>query len=45
MDGTVLMALGVLVDEATKEKLGETGDLALIEATMGDEERAFAADA
>ncbi|KAF2109128.1 hypothetical protein BDV96DRAFT_462900, partial [Lophiotrema nucula] len=32
MDETTLIALGILVEETAREILGETGDLALLEA-------------
>ncbi|KAJ4300984.1 hypothetical protein N0V90_003073 [Kalmusia sp. IMI 367209] len=42
MDETALIALGILLEETAKETLGETGDLALVEAVRDDEEEAFA---
>lgn len=36
MDETALLALGILLEETAKEKLGETGDLAFIEDRRGD---------
>jgi hypothetical protein len=42
MDETALIALGILLEETVKETLGETGDLALLEAARSDEEEAFA---
>lgn len=42
MDETALIALGILLEETVKETLGETGDLALLEAARTDEEEAFA---
>lgn len=42
MDETALIALGILMEEVAKEVMGETGDLALLEAARTDEERAFA---
>jgi len=44
MDETALIALGILLHETTKGELGETGDLALVEAARGDEEDALADD-
>lgn len=35
MDGSALIALGILLEEMCKEKLGDTGDLAFVE---GEEE-------
>ena len=37
LDGSALIALGVLMEEACKEALGETGDLALVEGEEVDE--------
>lgn len=37
MDETALIALGILLEEATAEGLGETGDLAFVEAASPDE--------
>lgn len=31
MDETALIAMGILLEEAAKESLGETGDMALVE--------------
>lgn len=44
MDETALIALGILMEETVKEVLGETGDLALLEAARSDEEMALADD-
>jgi hypothetical protein len=44
MDETALIALGILIEETTKGELGETGDLALVEAVRSDEEDALADD-
>lgn len=41
MDETALIALGILLEETVKETLGETGDLALLEAERSEEEDAF----
>ena len=41
MDETALVAWGVLLEEAVKETLGETGDLALVEAARSEEDEAF----
>ena len=38
MDGSALIALGVLLEELCKEKLGETGDLAFVEGELSDTE-------
>lgn len=38
MDETALIALGILMEEMAKETLGETGDLALVEAAKPEEE-------
>lgn len=37
MDETALIAMGILLEEATAEKLGETGDLAFTEAARPEE--------
>lgn len=42
MDETALIAFGILMEEAAKEVIGETGDLALVEALRSDEEEALA---
>lgn len=36
MDETALLALGILIEEAAREALGETGDLALLEPAEKD---------
>ena len=38
LDGSALIALGILMEEACKEALGETGDLALVEGEEVDEQ-------
>ncbi|KAH7401856.1 Mnd1 family-domain-containing protein [Phaeosphaeria sp. MPI-PUGE-AT-0046c] len=43
MDETALIAFGILLEETTREVLGETGDLAFTEAADKDEERVLAA--
>lgn len=43
MDETALIALGILLEETTREVLGETGDLAFTEAADEEEERVLAA--
>jgi hypothetical protein len=42
MDETVLIALGILIEETTKGELGKTGDFALVEAARSDEEDVLA---
>ncbi|KAL9096153.1 MAG: hypothetical protein Q9165_001676 [Trypethelium subeluteriae] len=37
MDETALLAMGILMEEAARQRLGETGDLALVEAEDEDE--------
>ena len=37
MDETALLAMGILMEEAARQRLGETGDLALVEADDEDE--------
>ena len=44
MDETALVALGILIEEMAKETLGETGDLALVEAANSEEEAAVFAN-
>lgn len=44
MDETALLALGVLLEEAVKETLGKTGDLALVEAVSSEEDEAGAGE-
>lgn len=44
MDETALIAFGILLEETTREVLGETGDLALTEAADDEEERVLAGD-
>ncbi|KAF9730750.1 hypothetical protein PMIN06_007146 [Paraphaeosphaeria minitans] len=41
MDETALIAFGVLLEEATKATLGETGHLALVEAEPSQEDEAY----
>ena len=36
MDGSALIALGILLEEMCKEKLGDTGDLAFVEGEFVD---------
>lgn len=43
MDETALIALGILIEETAKETLGETGDLAFLEAADEEEAKALAA--
>ncbi|KAF1953879.1 hypothetical protein CC80DRAFT_449747 [Byssothecium circinans] len=45
MDETALIALGILMEEMAKETLGETGDLALLEAANSEEEAILAEEA
>lgn len=44
MDETALIALGILMEETTRSKLGETGDLAFTEAADPDDEESSASD-
>jgi hypothetical protein len=39
MDETALIALAILMEESAKETLGETGDLALLEAASDEDEQ------
>lgn len=41
MDETALIAFGILMEETTREVLGETGDFAFVEAAKDDEEHAL----
>jgi hypothetical protein len=45
MDETALIAFGVLLEEATRATLGETGHLALVEAATSEEDEGFAEEA
>ncbi|KAF2441317.1 hypothetical protein P171DRAFT_94270 [Karstenula rhodostoma CBS 690.94] len=45
MDETALIAFGVLLEEATKATLGETGHLALVEAERSEEDEASVGEA
>ena len=38
MDGSALLALGILVEEAVKEELGKDGDLVFVEGEGGGDE-------
>ncbi|KAL5121941.1 hypothetical protein ACEQ8H_000157 [Pleosporales sp. CAS-2024a] len=42
MDETALIAFGILMEEAAREVIGDTGDLAFTEAADEEEERAWA---
>jgi hypothetical protein len=42
MDGTALIAFGILMEETVREALGETGDFAFTEAADEEEERVLA---
>ncbi|GAB7359301.1 hypothetical protein MBLNU230_g5953t1 [Neophaeotheca triangularis] len=41
MDETALLAMGILLEEAASEALGETGDLAFVEPVNGDARQAL----
>ena len=44
MDGTALLAMGILLEEAVKQSLGQAGDMVFVEDEIEDETREYGSE-